>query len=281
MGYIDFMGVLQMKRDNRLILFDTSVLKDEEVFLKFYEKMPKERKKKIDTLKPEGSKRLCLGAGILLDMAVRDYLSENSKDVYQPDNTQLPSPFDHEILTSPQGKPYIKDMEDFFFNLSHSGDMAVIAVSDREVGVDIQKLKHFNDSLVDHVFNKEDLKLAAELAEELADASSSSNTAGAGDSSFDQVYTRMWSMKESVMKHTGKGLSLDPKVITLKRAQVNEHAAGAQTCTIVAYIDSREYSARRLFIQEYDTLQGQDTFYGISVCTEYEAFTKEPEIVRL
>lgn len=270
-----------MKRDNRLILFDTSALKDKEVFLKFYEKMPKERKKKIDALKPEGSKRLCLGAGILLDMAVRDYLSEDSKDVYQPDDIQLPSPFDHEILTGPQGKPYIKDMEDFFFNLSHSGDMAVIAVSDREVGVDIQKLNHFNDSLVDHVFNKEDLELADELMAELTDTGLGGDTAQHDDISFDQVYTRMWSMKESVMKHTGKGLSLDPKVITLKRAQFCEHAAGSDTSSIVAYIDSKVSWPGRLFIHEYDTMQGQDAFYGISVCSDYEVFAKGPEIVGL
>ncbi len=263
-----------MKRDNRLMLFDTSVLKDEEVFLKFYEKMPKKRKKKIDALKPEGSKRLCLGAGILLERAVREYLATDCSN-------QLSSYADYEIATGPQGKPYIKGLSDFSFNLSHSGDMAVIAVSDREVGVDIQKLKHFKDSLVEHVFNIEDKKLAKELVAELAGTSLTADDAQHDDSSFDQVYTRMWSMKESVMKHTGKGLSLDPKVITLKRAQFSEHAAGSDTSSIVAYIDSKVSWPGRLFIHEYDTLQGQNAFYGISVCSDYEVFAKGPEIVGL
>ncbi|MBE5830034.1 MAG: 4'-phosphopantetheinyl transferase superfamily protein [Butyrivibrio sp.] len=267
MVYIDFMGVLQMKRDNRLMLFDTSVLKDEEVFFKFYEKMPKERKKKIDALKPEGSKRLCLGAGILLDKAVREYLATDC-------SKKLPSPSDYEIATAPQGKPYIKGLSDFSFNLSHSGDMAVIAVSDREVGVDIQKLKHFKDSLVEHVFNIEDKKLVKELVAELAGTGLTADDAQHDDISFDQVYTRMWAMKESVMKYTGKGLALAPKMITLKMAEFGEHAS-----SLVAYIDSGEYSARRLFIQECDALQGQDSFYGISVCSDYEVFTKSPDIV--
>lgn len=245
-----------MKRDKRLMLFDTSVLKDEEVFLKYYEKMPWERKKKIDALKPEGSKRLCLGAGILLDRTI--------------------GPCD--ISFGPQGKPYV-DGAEIFFNLSHSGDMAVIAVSDREVGVDIQKLKHFKESLVDHVFNIEDRELANELVSELAGPDMKADGAQPGDSSFDQVYTRMWAMKESVMKFTGKGLSLDPKMITLKRAQLGEDAAEAHTSSIVANIDSREYSSKRLFIQEFDTLQERDTFYGISVCSEYEVFTHAPEII--
>ena len=256
-----------MKRDNRLMLFDTSVLKDEEVFFKFYEKMPKERKKKIDALKPEGSKRLCLGAGILLDKAVREYLATDC-------SKKLPSPSDYEIATAPQGKPYIKGLSDFSFNLSHSGDMAVIAVSDREVGVDIQKLKHFKDSLVEHVFNIEDKKLAKELVAELSGTGLTAGDAQHDDISFDQVYTRMWAMKESVMKYTGKGLALAPKMITLKMAEFGEHAS-----SLVAYIDSGEYSARRLFIQECDALQGQDFFYGISVCSDYEVFTESPDIV--
>ncbi len=242
-----------MKRENRLMLLDTSVLKDEEVFLKFYEKMPRERKNKIDALKPEGSKRLCLGAGILLDRAVREYLSADG-------SKQLPALVDYEIVTGPQGKPYIKGLSDFSFNLSHSGDMAVIAVSDREVGVDIQKLKHFKDSLVDHVFNIEDSELVKELMAELTDTGLEAGAAQHGDSSFDQIYTRMWAMKESVMKYTGKGLSLEPKKILLRPMYRKDVSP---------------------FIHEYTCLQDPSAFYGISVCSEYKDFGCTPEWISL
>lgn len=264
-----------MKTDNRLLLLDTLVLKDEEIFRDFYEKMPIERKKKIDALKPEGSKRLCLGAGILLDKALREFIAANGLDC---SDQQVP-PLDYEIATGPQGKPYIQGLPGFSFNLSHSGDIAAIAVSDREVGIDIQKFKHFNDSLVDHVFNIEDKELAKELMAELTDTILGGDPAQHGDSSFDHAYTRMWAMKESVMKYTGKGLSLEPKKIILKRAQNGKHATKAHTSSIVSYINSNEYSGRFLFIQEFTTLQKQDTFYGISVCSEYEVFTQIPEIM--
>ena len=88
-----------MKTDNRLLLLDTLVLKDEEIFRDFYEKMPIERKKKIDALKPEGSKRLCLGAGMLLDKALREFIAANGLDC----NDQQVPPLDYEIATGPQG----------------------------------------------------------------------------------------------------------------------------------------------------------------------------------
>ena len=42
------------------------------------------------------------------------------------------------------GKPYLKERKDVFFNLSHSGDYVLCAVSDKEVGADIQK-RHDRD----------------------------------------------------------------------------------------------------------------------------------------
>jgi len=38
------------------------------------------------------------------------------------------------------GKPYLKNQNKFFFNLSHSADTLMIAISNAEVGVDIEKL---------------------------------------------------------------------------------------------------------------------------------------------
>lgn len=37
------------------------------------------------------------------------------------------------------GKPYIKDVENFYFNITHSGNYVVIGVSKKEIGIDIEK----------------------------------------------------------------------------------------------------------------------------------------------
>ncbi len=39
------------------------------------------------------------------------------------------------------GKPVLAEREDLYFSLSHSGSYAMCAVSDREVGADVQKIK--------------------------------------------------------------------------------------------------------------------------------------------
>ena len=222
-----------METKNRLLLLDTSALKSKELFDKFYGQMMEYRKNKIDAMKAEGSRRLCLGAGILLNEAIGPC----------------------EIAQGPHGKPYIKGKKDLFFNLSHSGDMAVIAVSDREVGADIQVLKHFKESLVNYAFNKEDRELAVDI----------------DSTSFDRACTRMWAMKESVMKYTGLGLTLEAKKITLGRSG---------PCTFTASIDAPAPVPCRLFICDYSYEQ-DGSFYGLSVCSEYEDFRCVPELLKL
>lgn len=39
------------------------------------------------------------------------------------------------------GKPYLKDYPNFHFNLSHTRNVITVAISDKPVGVDIEKVK--------------------------------------------------------------------------------------------------------------------------------------------
>ena len=201
------------------------MLKDKEQFNFWYEKIPDFRKEKIDALKPEKSKLLSLGAGMLLDKALRDVGID-----------------DYEIALDEHEKPHIKGHGDVFFNISHSGEVAVLGISDREIGVDVEKIKHFKDSLIDYVFAPQEQNMAKELA-----------TAG---SDMDKVYTRLWTVKESIMKYSGKGISLGPKNILL-RAENGKIKASSAAC---------DCEALNLIPFEYDD-------YQITVCSEYEEFT--------
>ena len=214
-----------MKTQDALYIMNIDSLKAPEQFEQWYRRMPDFRKRKIDAFKPERSKLQCLGAGILMDRAMAD-IGIGSYEVTQDE---------HE-------KPHIKGRRDIFFNISHSGDMVILGISDKEIGVDVEKIKHFKDSLVNYVFTKGDKALAKELMD------------GASDS--DKVYTRLWTVKESIMKHSGKGISMEPKSISLclKDGKIKASSAGY------------DCEALNLVPIEIDD-------YQITICSEYGEFT--------
>ncbi|MBX3596786.1 MAG: 4'-phosphopantetheinyl transferase superfamily protein [Rhizobiaceae bacterium] len=95
------------------------------------------------------------------------------------------------------GKPRLS--EGLYFNISHSDEWAVVAMeSNHEVGVDIEtgSLK-LNLSEMEHVLSQAELK---EIGEREHDPS---------------ALLRLWVRKEAVLKALGKGVSYDPRQITI------------------------------------------------------------------
>ncbi len=201
------------------------LLEDQAQFDLWYDKMPDFRKRKIDALKPHRSKLLSLGAGMLLDKAMKDCGFD-----------------DYEIELMENEKPHIKGRGDVFFNISHSGEMVVLGISDKEIGVDVEKVKHFKESLINYVFMPQDQDLAKELM--------------ISESDMDKVYTRLWTVKESIMKYSGMGISLSPKNILL-RLENGKIKASSAAC---------DCEALNLLPYEIDD-------YQITICSEYEDFT--------
>lgn len=118
---------------------------------------------------------LSAGAGYLLDCALKMHgLSEKQADLYCGEH----------------GKPYIKDCE-LFYNLSHGGDIAVCALADGEVGIDVQKIVAPSDALIKKVCSEGESKYLISLNEEERSS----------------AFTWFWTIKESYLKFTGEGLS--------------------------------------------------------------------------
>lgn len=96
---------------------------------------------------------------------------------------------DKDLSLGEHGKPYLTDYPNVEFNVSHSGDYAVLALSGVPVGIDIQEKKVMEiDKLGKKIFTPTDYRkfLASSDRQEL--------------------FFREWVRKESYVKMTGEGL---------------------------------------------------------------------------
>ena len=55
------------------------------------------------------------------------------------------------------GKPSIVGHPNIFFNLSHCKEAVICAVSDQPVGVDVEGIREYKESLVDYTMNDEEI----------------------------------------------------------------------------------------------------------------------------
>lgn len=133
------------------------------------------RLKRLEQIKSEAGKRQGIGAELLLQRALRE---ADPGFVLPPD-----------IVPGENGKPCLKQ-GGLYFNLSHSAGKALCAVSDREVGADIQLEKPCNEGLMRRFFPPAEQAYVC-----------SSGQRGA-------AFTQIWAMKESYIKALGLGLKL-------------------------------------------------------------------------
>jgi 4'-phosphopantetheinyl transferase len=141
---------------------------------KAYSSVSKDRQDKIDFYRFEKDKKLSAGAYLLL----KKLLSEEN----------ITNPL---FKTEKYGKAYISNFENVYFNLSHSGKMVLCAISDREVGVDIE-----------YIDPEIDLNIA-KLYFYNGEYESIMNSQNPADEFF-----KYWVLKESYMKYTGLGMNL-------------------------------------------------------------------------
>ncbi|MDP9360613.1 MAG: 4'-phosphopantetheinyl transferase superfamily protein [Acidobacteriota bacterium] len=98
-----------------------------------------------------------------------------------------------ELDASGHGKPFLRG-EELQFNLSHSHEMAVFALSQHRVGIDIEHVRDLRDAhqIADRFFSPEEV---AEL-----------RNAPRADAL--ETFFRCWTRKEAFIKALGEGLSI-------------------------------------------------------------------------
>lgn len=147
--------------------------------------IPEERRRKVGRYRFEKDRLLSLGASLLMVEGLR--------------RAGIPSER-IELCEGAYGRPALRDGR-VCFNLSHSGVWALCAVSDGAVGCDVEALGHADLRLAARFFHPAEYRdIAAQPTPEAVDAR----------------FYRYWTLKESYIKATGKGMSLPLNTFELR-----------------------------------------------------------------
>ncbi|MDD2972632.1 MAG: 4'-phosphopantetheinyl transferase superfamily protein [Lachnospiraceae bacterium] len=202
----------------RLYIASIEALLEESYFQQKLEEVSESRKRKILECKMQQDQVRSLGAGLLLQHAWIQYLAEQEHAMESTIEKQDISKEEMEINVDEFGKSHCMNRPDFCYNLSHSGDYVVCAQSDMEVGVDIQQVKAVNLNIARRFFLPEEYQ---ELQTEEQDQN--------------RVFCQMWTMKESYVKYTGRGMEqgLDTFRVNRTEGKVTDLSSGKTVSTVL------------------------------------------------
>ena len=139
-----------------------------------------QRREQALKFKYELGQRLCVLAYQLLKQGLREEYGITENPIFE---------------YSEHGKPSIVGHPEIFFNMSHCKYAAVCAISDQPVGIDVESIREYKDSLAHYTMNEEELR-EIELSEHP-----------------DTAFIRLWTMKEATLKLIGTGIGNDLKTV--------------------------------------------------------------------
>jgi len=102
------------------------------------------------------------------------------------------------IVAGINGKPHVKDYDNIHFNVSHTHERAVIALSKHQIGIDLEYMNPAFDfaSVAEFACSATELKLLSETKSPRTE------------------FFKLWTRKEAFLKGLGTGLINDLKTIT-------------------------------------------------------------------
>lgn len=216
---------------NKVYIAKTDALEDERIFRRLYNAVSEERRQKTDRFIFKKDKMLSLSAGVLLKKALSDVAGEK-----------------YDIEYGKYGKPYIKN-SDIFFNLSHSENTVMCAVSSVEIGCDTEKITDIDMEIARKFFcDKEYCTIENEMSY----------------TKKCDMFFRLWTLKESFLKSVGIGMSvpMDSFCIDIKNDGIS----------IFQNLNEEKY-----YFKEYNFNDG----YKYSVCCLSPNFENNAEFVSL
>lgn len=178
------------------------------------------RREKVAKLKNKKAAYVSMTAGLLLQEVVEREFGLKPEDIL--------------IGRGENGKPYLKEYPEYQYNISHSGDMVMMAYSRQELGVDIEELRVKDTKVAKRCFGLheylyvlngsndrdgsalsgcEDDDLNIRILPEPEQALLEQGTADDVEEAEIKAersrrFFEIWTLKEAYLKLTGKGISV-------------------------------------------------------------------------
>ncbi|MBQ8860397.1 MAG: 4'-phosphopantetheinyl transferase superfamily protein [Ruminococcus sp.] len=152
----------------------------------YYSLMSEDKKKRVENFRFENDKKRTVAGEMLSRKVIAEHLSIDESSIV--------------FSKCENGKPYAKEL-DIEFSISHSGDIVVCAISDKPIGIDVEKIRPIN------------LRVAKRICDEKEFLYIFSHKPDETDFSYTEdegILTRffeLWTKKEAYAKCSGKGLS--------------------------------------------------------------------------
>lgn len=115
------------------------------------------------------------------------------------------------------GKPRLQGFPDIHFNLSHCRQAVACMVATRPVGVDVESIGRYSESLAAYTMNVDEQQRIV--------------ASGRPDIEF----TRLWTMKEAVLKLSGEGIggrSLKDVLTGREHIETSVHLSAGYVCSV-------------------------------------------------
>lgn len=170
-----------------LYVTNISKLSDPLEYPEVMEGLPKARRQKIMQCKQKQKRLQCLGAGLLLNKVLMQH-GLLSEDIYEDSN----------------GKPIVDGIS---FNLSHSGDLVICAVSEKPVGCDIEQIKDAPKKVAERSFSETENEHLQQFSGDV----------------YNREFFRIWTKKESYLKMTGTGIRVPLNLLEIKDCYIQEY----------------------------------------------------------
>ena len=134
---------------------------------------------------------------LLLRRALREQYGIDCGDGRKPD-----------LMEGAHGKPYLREYPQIQFNISHCMGLAVLAVGDCSVGIDVEYVRPYREPLLKRVLSETELR----------------QMKAAGEAGREELFFRFWTLKESYVKAVGCGITVPLQDISFQIGKNGEIA---------------------------------------------------------